>query len=71
MANIANITISEDDYKSLLISGAFMYVKVISVKILPDDKDLKSDENYIALQKEYTKARKNLEDYRFQKTTNL
>lgn len=71
MANIANITISEDDYKSLLFNGAFMYIKVISVKILPDDKDLKSDENYIALQKEYTKARKNLEDYRFQKTTNL
>jgi len=71
MANIANITISEDDYKSLFFTGAFMYVKVISVKILPDDKDLKSDENYIALQKEYTKARKNLEDYRFQKTTNL
>lgn len=71
MANIANITISEDDYKSLLINGAFLYIKVISAKILPDDKDLKSDENYIALQKEYTKARKNLEDYRFQKTTNL
>ncbi len=71
MANIANITISEDDYKSLLFAGAFMYVKVISVKILPDDKDLKSDENYIALQKEYTKSRKNLEDYRFKKTTNL
>jgi len=70
MANLANITISEDDYKSLLINCAFMDIKVISVKILPDDGPLKEDETYKALQKEYKKARNNLEDYRFSQTTN-
>jgi len=70
MGNIANITISEENYHSLLINGAFLEMKIISVKILPDDSSLKDDENYKALQKKYAKARNELEDYRFQKTTN-
>jgi len=70
MSNLANITISEDNYKSLLINGAFDGIKVISVKILPDDSDLKDNELYKELQKKYSKARKELEDFRFQQTTN-
>jgi hypothetical protein len=70
MANLANITISNDDYKSLLINGAFTDIKIISVKILPDDSDLKENELYKELQKKYSKARKELEDFRFQQTTN-
>ena len=54
--NLANITISEDDYKSLLFKNTFKDINVISVKILPDDKHLKDDENYKRLQKEYKKV---------------
>ena len=68
--NIANITISEENYHSLLINGAFLDMKIISVKILPDDFSLKDDEIYKELKKKYAKARNELEDYRFQKTTN-
>lgn len=68
--NLANITISEDDYKSLLFKDTFKDINVISVKILPDDKHLKEDENYKRLQKEYKKSRNNLEEYRFKSTTN-
>jgi hypothetical protein len=42
----------------------------ISTKILPDDSDLAEDENYKHLQKKYKIARKELEDYRFNHTTN-
>lgn len=70
MSNLANITISEDDYKFLLFKDTFKNITVISIKILPDDKHLKEDENYKRLQKEYKKARNNLEDYRFKVTTN-
>ncbi len=68
--NLVNITISEDDYKSLPFKDTFKDITVISVKILPDDKHLKEDENYKRLQKEYKKSRNNLEDYRFKVTTN-
>ena len=70
MGNLANITISESDYKSILLNGAFFDIKIISIKILPDDSDLKEDETYKSLQKEYKKARNRLEDYRFNLTTN-
>ena len=70
MSNSANITISEQDYLNLLGNGAFFDIKIISIKILPDDSDLKEDETYKSLQKEYKKARNRLEDYRFNLTTN-
>jgi len=68
--NLANITITESDYQSLLVNGAFLDIRIISVKVLPDDSELKDDETYKQLQKEYKKARNKLEDYRFNKTTN-
>jgi hypothetical protein len=68
--NLANITITESDYQSLLVNGAFLDIRIISVKVLPDDSELKDDEMYKQLQKEYKKARNKLEDYRFNKTTN-
>ena len=37
---------------------------------MPDDSDLADDENYKILQKKYRISRKDLEDYRFNKTTN-
>lgn len=68
--NIANLTMSEDDYNSLLVSDVFENITLISVKILPDDLELKEDERYKALKKAYIKSRNELENYRFQKTTN-
>ena len=70
MSNLANITISEEAYQNLLLNGAFIDIKLISVKIMPDDSDLADDENYKILQKKYRISRKDLEDYRFNKTTN-
>jgi len=68
--NIANLTMSEEDYNSLLVSDVFENITLISVKILPDDLELKEDERYKALKKAYVKSRNELENYRFQKTTN-
>ena len=45
-------------------------MKVISVKIIPDDSEIKDDENYKQLLKEYKKVRDKLETYRFEKTIN-
>ena len=68
--NVVNITLKETDYN--LIMGHFKLLDIvpISTKILPDDSDLAEDENYKHLQKKYKIARKELEDYRFNHTTN-
>lgn len=57
MSNLTILTISEGDYKSLLINGAFLDIKIISVKILPDDSNLKDNETYQLAKKAYRKAR--------------
>lgn len=68
--NVVNITLKETDYN--LIMGQFPLLDIvpISTKILPDDSILVEDENYKHLQKKYKIARKELEDYRFNHTTN-
>jgi hypothetical protein len=68
--NVVNITLKESDYN--LIMGHFKLLDIvpISTKILPDDSILSEDENYKHLQKKYKIARKELEDYRFNHTTN-
>lgn len=71
MSNLANITISEDDYKSLLINRAFLDIKIISVKILPDDSDLKDNERYQLAKKAYRKALEVKETIAFNLITNL
>jgi hypothetical protein len=68
--NLANITLSERDYQSLLLNGAFDGIKLISVKILPDDTEIKEEQMYKDLQKKYVKARNEFEDYKFKMTTN-
>jgi hypothetical protein len=68
--NLANITLSERDYQSLLLNGAFDGIKLISVKILPDDTEIKDEQMYKDLQKKYVKARNEFEDYKFKMTTN-
>jgi hypothetical protein len=70
MNKLANITIDEKDYQSLLLNGAFLDIRIISVKVLPDDSEIKDDENYKQLLKEYKKVRDKLETYRFEKTIN-
>lgn len=68
--NLANITLSESDYQSLLLNGAFDCIKLISVKILPDDTEIKDEPIYKELQKKYVKARNEFEEYKFKMTTN-
>ena len=68
--NLANITLSESDYQSLLLNGAFDGIKLISVKIMPDDTEIKDEPIYKELQKKYVKARNEFEDYKFKMTTN-
>jgi len=70
MKKLANITVDEKDYQALLVNGAFLDIKVISVKIIPDDSEIKDDEIYKQLLKEYKKVRDKLETYRFEKTIN-
>ena len=70
MANLANITLRQEDYNNLLANGAFIDVKIISVKIMPDDSELKDDLVYNELVKKRSKATKELDEYRFQKITN-
>lgn len=68
--NLANLTLSESDYQSLLLNGAFDGIKLISVKILPDDTEIKDEPIYKELQKKYVKARNEFEEYKFKMTTN-
>ena len=70
MSNLANLTITEEAYQNLLLNGAFIDVKIISVKIMPDDSELKDDLVYNELVKKRSKATKELDEYRFQKITN-
>lgn len=71
MENLANITIKESDYQSLLLNGALLDIRVISVKIMPNDEVLKDDPIYKELQKKYIKARNDFEDYKFKKINNV
>jgi hypothetical protein len=70
MPNVANITLKQSDYNLIMGQFSLLDIVPISVKILPDDSDLAEDENYKHLQKKYKIARKELEDYRFNHTTN-
>jgi hypothetical protein len=70
MANVANITLKQSDYNLIMGQFSLLDIVPISVKILPDDSDLAEDENYKYLQKKYKIARKELDDYRFNHTTN-
>lgn len=67
MANLVNITITEQVYKDLLLIKEFHDAHTISVKVLPDDIILKEDIMYQILIKAYKKARNTMEKYRFNK----
>lgn len=70
MANLANITISEEAYQNLLFNGAFIDIKLISVKIMPDDSEIKENEAYKLAIKNYKKARDVKETIAFNLITN-
>jgi len=69
MGNLAIITMAEDQFKTLLINGAFEAIKYTS-KVLPDDTELKDNETYQAAKKAYRKAREVKETLAFNLTTN-
>lgn len=70
MSNLANITISEEAYQNLLLNGAFIDIKLISVKIMPDDSEIKENESYKQAIKNYKKARDIKETIAFNLLTN-
>lgn len=69
MSNLVNITVTEQVYQNLL-STDFKNTPTISVKVMPDDLELKDDTTYQNLIKSYKKARNAMEEYRFNKLTN-
>ena len=69
MSNLVNITITEQEYQRLLLTD-FKNTPTISVKVMPDDLELKDDIVYQNLIKAYKKARNAMEEYRFNKLTN-
>lgn len=70
MSNLANLTISEEAYQNLLLNGAFIDIKLISVKIMPDDSEIKENESYKLAIKNYKKARDIKETIAFNLLTN-
>lgn len=68
--NLANLTLSERDYQSLLLNGAFDGIKLISVKILPDDSEIKENPIYKEAKKNYKKAQTEKETIAFNLLTN-
>ena len=70
MSNLANITITEEAYQNLRFNGAFIDVKIISVKIMPDDSEIKENPSYKLATKNYKKARDIKETIAFNLLTN-
>lgn len=70
MGNLANLTISEEAYQNLLANGAFIDIKLISVKIMPDDSGIKENPAYKQAIKNYKKARDIKETIAFNLLTN-
>lgn len=70
MSNLANITLRQEDYNNLLANGAFIDIKLISVKIMPDDSEIKENEAYKLAIKNYKKARDIKETIAFNLLTN-
>lgn len=70
MANLTNLTLRQEDYNNLLANGAFIDIKLISVKIMPDDSEIKENESYKLAIKNYKKARDIKETIAFNLLTN-
>lgn len=70
MENLAIVTLKQSDYN--LIMGQFPLLDIvpISVKIIPDDSDIKDNELYKEAVKKRRKAQKEEDEIRFNLTTN-
>jgi len=69
MENLAVLTMSETQFKNLISNGALLETKY-TVKILPDDSELKDNETYQNAKKVYRKARETKENLAFNLLTN-
>lgn len=66
MENIAILTLKEPEYKALLSTLKYLKIEPISVKILPDDSELRQTNSiYGNALKERKKIDKLLEDIRY------
>lgn len=70
MENLAIVTLKQSDYN--LIMGQFPLLDIvpISVKIIPDDSEIKDNELYKEAVKKRRKAQKEEDEIRFNLTTN-
>ena len=68
--NLAIVTLKQSDYN--LIMGQFPLLDIvpISVKIIPDDSEIKDNELYKEAVKKRRKAQKEEDEIRFNLTTN-
>jgi len=68
--NLAIVTLKQSDYN--LIMGQFPLLDIvpISVKIIPDDSEIKDNELYKEAVKKRRKAQKEEDEIRFRLTTN-
>lgn len=68
--NIAILTLKQSDYNLIMGQFPLLDIAPISVKIIPDDSDIKDNELYKEAVKKRRKAQKEEDEIRFNLTTN-
>lgn len=68
--NIAIVTLKQSDYNLIMGQLPLLDIAPISVKIIPDDSEIKDNELYKEAVKKRRKAQKEEDEIRFNLTTN-
>ena len=68
--NIAIVTLKQSDYNLIMGQLPLLDIVPISVKIIPDDSEIKDNELYKEAVKKRRKAQKEEDEIRFNLTTN-
>ena len=68
--NIAIVTLKQSDYNLIMGQFPLLDIVTISVKIIPDDSEIKDNELYKEAVKKRRKAQKEEDEIRFNLTTN-
>jgi len=70
MENLAIVTLKQSDYNLIMGQLPLLDIVPISVKIIPDDSEIKDNELYKEAVKKRRKAQKEEDEIRFNLTTN-
>lgn len=68
--NLAIVTLKQSDYNLIMGQLPLLDIVPISVKIIPDDSEIKDNELYKEAVKKRRKAQKEEDEIRFRLTTN-